>query len=66
MIRTLAELEDAEVAGRVLVLAGEVTKNGIMPLHERAVYLPDRDRRIGALVRQKQPAALVTVSAARG
>lgn len=63
-VRTIEELAVADVTGSILVLCGELTKDPIMSLIDHAVYLPERDRQIGLLLRQKQPQAIVTVSSA--
>ncbi len=66
LVRTVEELERAEVGNRILVLCGELTNDPIMSLVDHAVYLPERDRKVGVLLRQKQPQAIVTVSLAPG
>ncbi|MCL5996162.1 MAG: M28 family peptidase, partial [Chloroflexi bacterium] len=61
---SLAELEAAELNGRIAVLYGELTK---APLAAKDWFLKDeRDTRIVALLEQKAPAALLTVQAAGG
>src|SRR5438105_5058039 len=64
--RTLEELEGLDVSRAVLVLGGEFTRNQLMPLREHAVYLPERDRRIGEILRDKRPLAIVSVSLSPG
>ncbi|MCB0121056.1 MAG: M28 family peptidase [Caldilineaceae bacterium] len=66
LVRTIEELERADVGNCLLVLCGELTSDPIMSLVDHAVYLPERDRKIGVLLRQKQPQAIVTVSLAPG
>ena len=61
---SLAELEAAELSGRIAVLYGELTK---APLAAKDWFLKDeRDTHIVALLEQKAPAALLTVQAAGG
>jgi len=57
---TLAELEAAELAGRIGVMHGDLTKNGLSG--RNAIYFPERDQRILQLLEEKQPTALVTVN----
>lgn len=57
---TLAELEAAELAGRIGVMHGDLTKNGLSG--RNAIYFPERDQKIMQVLEEKQPAALVTVN----
>ncbi|MEM7112851.1 MAG: M20/M25/M40 family metallo-hydrolase [Chloroflexota bacterium] len=60
-VETLAELETAVLQDRIVVLHGELSRSPIMPLHS-AVYLPKEHRRLGTLLREKRPLAIVLVS----
>lgn len=64
IVRTLAELSTVDTTDRILLLCGELTADPIMSLIDHAIYLPDRDRTIGQLLRQKAPLAIITVSLA--
>lgn len=65
-VRTLTELAAIDATNRILLLCGELTADPIMTLVDHAIYLPERDRAIGQLLRQKAPAAIITVSLAHG
>jgi Zn-dependent M28 family amino/carboxypeptidase len=62
---TVTELEEAELAGHIGLLYGELTKGtGIGA--RRAVYFPEHHQRIVHLLEQKRPAALITIHAKTG
>ncbi|MEZ4725906.1 MAG: M28 family peptidase [Caldilineaceae bacterium] len=65
-MRTIEELAAANASNAILVLCGELTNDPIMSLVDHAVYLPERDRKIGEMLRQKQPQAILTVSLSPG
>lgn len=59
-VGTMAELEEAELASRIGLLYGDLTKGtGFGARH--AVYVPEHQQQIVGLLEQKRPAALVTV-----
>jgi aminopeptidase YwaD len=61
---TLAELEAAELHGRIGLLYGDLCKS---PLSPKSWFLKsDRDDRVIKLLEQKEPAALITVQARPG
>ncbi|MEM7539423.1 MAG: M28 family peptidase, partial [Chloroflexota bacterium] len=69
IVRTVEELEAADpayISERILFMCGELTTDPIMPLVDHAVYLPERDKKIGLLLREKHPKAVLTVSMAEG
>jgi aminopeptidase YwaD len=61
-IGTVAELEGADLAGRIGVLYGDLTK-GTGYGARSAYYFPERDRKIIGILEGKRPAALITVRA---
>lgn len=61
VLSTLAELEAAELGGRVALLCGELAKEQIMPKNF-PFYNPDEHRHIVALLEAKAPLALVTAT----
>jgi hypothetical protein len=64
-LRTVAELEKADLSGRIGLLYGELTKGtGIGA--RRAVYFPEHHQKIIRLLEQKRPAALLTIHAKIG
>jgi aminopeptidase YwaD len=63
-VGTMAELEAAELAGRIAVMHGDLTKGGLSA--RNGIYFPERDRRIMQLLEEKKPAALITVNSKVG
>jgi Iap family predicted aminopeptidase len=61
---TLAELEVAELAGRIALMHGELTQGGISA--RNAIYFPEQHQRIMELLEQKQPQAVITVNSKVG
>lgn len=61
VLSTIAELEAADLSGKIGVLCGELTQSALTPknLH---LYTIERDQQIIALLEAKQPAALITVN----
>lgn len=57
-ISSLEELEGQEIAGRILLLSGEIAKEQLMPKNFR-FYNPEQHQKIIALLEQKQPAAII-------
>jgi aminopeptidase YwaD len=57
---TLAELEAAELAGRIAILYGDLTKGHGLSCRQ-AFYFPDRDRHIMEVLQAKRPSAVITV-----
>ncbi len=61
---SLMELETLEMAGKVVVLYGELTQS---PLSAKAFFFPaERDLRVIALLEQGHPAAVITVNPVLG
>jgi Iap family predicted aminopeptidase len=58
---TPAELEQADIAGRIVVFYGDLSAAPLIPLNSQ-VYNTERDQRINRLLAEKQPAALITVN----
>jgi aminopeptidase YwaD len=61
---TLAELEAAELVGRIALMHGELTQGGISA--RNAIYFPKQHQRIMELLEQKQPQAVITVNSKVG
>ena len=59
-VGTVAELEAADLSGRIGVMVGDLTK-GTGLSARRGFYFPERDQRIMQLLEQKRPVALITV-----
>jgi Iap family predicted aminopeptidase len=59
---TVAELESADLAGRIGVMYGDLTR-GTGYGARSAYYYPERDRKIVGILESKRPAALITVNA---
>ena len=57
---TIAELEAANLSGRIGVLYGDLTK-GTGLAARSGFYFPERDQRIMQLLEQKKPVALITI-----
>jgi Iap family predicted aminopeptidase len=64
-IGSLIELEQAELAGRIALLYGDLT-GGHGYSARRAYYFPERDRRVYEILEQKRPAALITIQPQAG
>lgn len=60
MVGTLAELEQADLAGRIGVLYGDLVRDALAAKNY-PVYVSDRDRQIIEMLEAKMPAALLTV-----
>jgi aminopeptidase YwaD len=59
---SVAELEQAACAGKILLLAGEICAEQLMPKNF-AFYNPEHHRRLVALLEERQPAAIITATA---
>jgi hypothetical protein len=62
---TVAELQEADLAGRIGLLYGELTKGTGIGARS-AVYFPEQHQQIIRLLEQKNPAALITIHAKIG
>jgi len=62
---SVAELERAELAGKIAVLYGNLTSDQLIALNY-TIYNPEHDQHINQLLRARQPAAILTVSAKPG
>jgi hypothetical protein len=60
---TVTELEAADLAGRIGIMYGDLTKGALAA--KGAVYNPERDQKIVQLLEEKRPAALITVNRPR-
>ncbi len=60
-ISTVAELEQAELTGRIGVLYGDLTREPLIPKN-CMLYNTERDQKIIRLLEEKHPAALITVN----
>jgi aminopeptidase YwaD len=60
-VGTVAELETADIAGRLCILAGDLSSAPLTP-KGYANYTSERDERIVALLEEKRPAAVITVN----
>jgi aminopeptidase YwaD len=58
---TVAELEAAEIAGKIVVLYGDLSAAPLIPINCK-VYNTDRDQHINWLLEVKQPAAVIGVN----
>ena len=58
---TIAELEAADLAGRIAVLSGDLTANSIWPKGWK-LFPVERDWRIVRILEEKRPAAIVTIN----
>jgi aminopeptidase YwaD len=61
VVSTLAELEAAELAGKVVLLRGDLTRGQLMPKNF-TFYNPDEHKRIYALLEAKQPMAIIAAT----
>ena len=59
-ICTLAELEQAEITGRIPVLYGDMAQTELAT--KGGIYVSDRDRRIIQLLEERHPAGIITVN----
>jgi aminopeptidase YwaD len=64
-IGTVAELEAADLAERIGIMYGDLTKGDGLSVRS-AFYFPDRDREVFRLLEEKKPAALITVHSKTG
>lgn len=64
-VGNLVELEQAELAGRIALLYGDLT-GGYGYSARRGYYFPERDRRVYEILEQKRPAALITIQPQTG
>jgi aminopeptidase YwaD len=60
-ICTVAELEAAEIAGKIVILYGDLSTAPLIPINCK-VYNTDRDQHINRLLEEKQPAAVIGVN----
>ena len=60
-INTIEALQKAEMAGKIAVLHGDLCKEPLMPKNFE-FYNPDEHKQIIALLEEKNPAAIITVS----
>ncbi|MGI5837453.1 MAG: M28 family metallopeptidase [Chloroflexota bacterium] len=58
---TVAEMEQADLEGRIGLLFGDLTREPLIP-KDLQVYNSERDQRIHQLLEERCPAALITVS----
>jgi len=58
---TIKELEEADTTGKICIMYGELTSEGIVPKNWRIIN-PDRDKKINALIEEKKPEAIITVN----
>ena len=59
-ICTMAELEGAFIAGRILVFYGDMAQTELAT--KGGIYVSDRDRRILQLLEERQPAGIITIN----
>jgi aminopeptidase YwaD len=65
VVGTEAELEAAQLAGRIGIMCGDLTKgNGFSA--RRAVYFPERDQKVMRVLEEKKPTALITIHSKTG
>jgi Iap family predicted aminopeptidase len=57
---TLAELENAALAGRIGIMHGDLTRSGLSA--RNGIYFPERDQKIMRTLEEKKPDALITVN----
>ena len=57
---TLAELEGAQLSGRILVFYGDLVQTELAT--KGGIYISDRDRRIIQLLEERQPAGIITIN----
>ena len=62
---TVAELEAAELRGRIGIMYGDLTKGTGLGVRG-AAYFPERDQKIVGLLEAKRPTALITVHSKAG
>ena len=60
-VNTLSELEEADAAGKILLLRGELCAEQLMPKNF-VFYNPEHHQRLIALLEEKRPAALITAT----
>ena len=60
-IETIAQLERADLAGKIVMLSGELTQEPLMPKNFR-FYNPAHHQKIISLLEGKKPAAILTTS----
>jgi len=65
VVGTEAELETAELAGRIGILYGDLTKGSGFSAR-RAAYFPERDQKVIRMLEEKKPAALITIHSKTG
>ena len=61
LVRTVTDLESADLGGKIAVLCGELTLNSLKP-KAITLYSVERDERIIAALEAKRPAAVITVN----
>jgi aminopeptidase YwaD len=57
---TVVELEQAELAGRIAILYGDLTAGNGFSVR-KAYYIPERDQLVYKLLEEKKPAAVITI-----
>lgn len=60
-LSTLAESESTDIAGKIVVLYGNLSATNLIPLNCK-VYNTERDQRINRLLAEKRPAAVIAVN----
>lgn len=60
-VYTFDELAAEDFTNKILVLCGELTQQPVDAYYVNAVYLPESSRKIGLLLREKAPLALLLV-----
>ncbi|TAK30782.1 MAG: M28 family peptidase [Chloroflexota bacterium] len=61
VVSTVGELETAEVAGRIILLRGDIAKEQLMPKNF-PFYNPDSHKRIIQLLEAKKPSAIIAAT----
>jgi aminopeptidase YwaD len=62
VVSTVSQLENADLAGRILLLRGEIAREPLMPKNF-PFYNPAEHRQIYRLLERKQPAVILTAAA---
>ncbi len=60
-VGTIADLDAADITGKIAVLYGDLTREPLIPLN-CPIYNTDRDQHINRALLDKQPAAVITIN----
>ena len=61
LIRSIEELENSDLLGKIAILTGEITQETLFPMNFK-IYNPENHLKINKLLKIKNPEAIITIS----